>query len=180
MLHSSNKLTPLIILRSLEVQSNNSKHANLFQRKGCSMYLQLNVNYHREFQLVLTHNSMLLSDKIIMSSVVVKQNPAKSEISLRSRNGTNRQRAPLVCLCGLIWPWPAQGASCAWERSSVSHLSDCGESVSHQISRSFTRVGGFISLFCNNTCWLPSCFAVIYNSSPLEFAEIPKATAQIR
>ena len=66
------------------------------------------------------------------------------------------------------------------ERSSVSHLGDCGESVSHQISRSFTRVGGFISLLCNNTRWLPSCFTVIYNSSPLEFAEIPKATAQIR
>lgn len=78
------------------------------------MYLQLNVNYHRDFQLALTtHNSVPLSDKIIMSSVAVKQNPAKSEISLPSCNGTNRQRAPLVCLCGLIWPWPAQGAS--WE-----------------------------------------------------------------
>lgn len=59
--------------RSLDVQSNNSKHANLFQRKGCSMYLQLNVNYHREYHLSLTHNSIPRSDKIIMSSVAVKQ-----------------------------------------------------------------------------------------------------------
>lgn len=119
------------------------------------MYLQLNVNYHREFQLALAHYSILFSDKIIMSSVAAKENPAKSEISSRPRNGTNRQRAPLVCLCGLIWPRPAQGASreTVREGDPVYHIcSDCGESVSQQISRSFTRVGGFISLLCNNTC----------------------------
>lgn len=30
-------------------------------------------------------------------------------------------------------------------------VSERGESVSRPISRSFTRVGGFISLLCNNT-----------------------------
>lgn len=116
------------------------------------------------------------------SAEMMSSAAAASEMSSHSCDGTNRQRAPSVCLCGLIWPRPAQGASwgTAWKRSGVSHLGERGESVSLQISRSFTSLGGFISLLCNNTCWLPSCFAVIYNSAPLEFAEIPKATAQIR
>lgn len=131
------------------------KTCKFIPKKGCSMYLQLNVNYHGEYQLALTHNSIPLSDKMIPhSSVAVKQNPAKSEISLRPCNGTNRQRAPLVCLCGLIWPWPAQGAS--WgtvrERDPVYHISVTVASQYH--SRSPGHLPGwvvFISLLCNNT-----------------------------
>ncbi len=113
-------------------------------KKGCSMYLQLNVNYHREFQLAPPHNSIPFSDKIIMPSVAVKQNPAKSEISPRPRNGTNRQRAPLVCFCGLIWPRPAQGAS--WgtvhERDPVYHISVTVGSQYH--SRSPGHLPGWV------------------------------------
>lgn len=144
-------------------------------KKGCNTYLQLNVNHQREFRLSLTALPLARLKWCLLPQPRLKWARAPSD-------GTNRQRAPSVCLCGLIWPRPAQGASwgTAWKRSGVSHLSERGESVSLQISRSFTSLGGFISLLCSNTCWLPSCFAVIYNSAPLEFAEIPKATAQIR
>lgn len=99
------------------------------------------------------------------------------------RDGTNRQKGPrrfaFVALSGLGQLKVHHGG--ARERDGrVSLVSERRESLSLRISRSFTSLGGFISLLCNSARRLPSCSAVIYNSAPSEFAEIPKATAQIR
>lgn len=57
---------------------------------------------------------------------------------------------------------------------------DCGESISVGSAGHLREVACFISLFCNDTLWFPSCPTLIYDWGSREFAEILTPTAQIR